>query len=577
MGPTDNRSELRLALGSCKPFFLRAVFFGIFINLLALTPTGYMLEVYDRVVNSRNPMTLAMLTLLVLGAYGVMELCDWARREILRQGALKFDAALEERVFDAVFDASLRRLPGNPHQAVADLKTLWDFIPGPAVLAMMDIPLAVIFLALLFAISPVLGQVAVAGALLQAMLAWLTERETHQPLAAANRSAAAAQAYLSGTCRNVQVIEAMGMQASILGRWLGKQQRFLFLQAQASDKAGSYGAASKFVQLALSSMLLGLGCWLFLEGEIAGGGGMLMASSMLGGRMLAPIVRLISLWKHVVEAREAFSRLDTLLQAVPAREFGMPLPPPRGMLAVEALVAGAPGAPGPILLGVSFALPAGAGMAVVGPSASGKSTLARLLMGVWPAASGKVRLDGADVFAWNKAELGPHVGYLPQKVELFDGTLAENIARFGEPDTGKVEAAARAVGIHDFIQALPEGYNTEIGDEGCYLSGGQRQRVGLARAVYGNPRLVVLDEPNSSLDDEGEQALVQTLLKLKAQGSTVVVITHRTGILSAVERMLVLRDGQVAAYGPRDEVLAALQGKSNQPPAIPAVEIAAAA
>lgn len=577
MGPTDNRSELRLALGSCKPFFLRAVFFGIFINLLALTPTGYMLEVYDRVVNSRNPMTLAMLTLLVLGAYGVMELCDWARREILRQGALKFDAALEERVFDAVFDASLRRLPGNPHQAVADLKTLWDFIPGPAVLAMMDIPLAVIFLALLFAISPVLGQVAVAGALLQAMLAWLTERETHQPLAAANRSAAAAQAYLSGTCRNAQVIEAMGMQASILGRWLGKQQRFLFLQAQASDKAGSYGAASKFVQLALSSMLLGLGCWLFLEGEIAGGGGMLMASSMLGGRMLAPIVRLISLWKHVVEAREAFSRLDTLLQAVPAREFGMPLPPPRGMLAVEALVAGAPGAPGPILRGVSFALPAGAGMAVVGPSASGKSTLARLLMGVWPAASGKVRLDGADVFAWNKAELGPHVGYLPQKVELFDGTLAENIARFGEPDTAKVEAAARAVGIHDFIQALPEGYNTEIGDEGCYLSGGQRQRVGLARAVYGNPRLVVLDEPNSSLDDEGEQALVQTLLKLKAQGSTVVVITHRTGILSAVERMLVLRDGQVAAYGPRDEVLAALQGKSNQPPAIPAVEIAAAA
>lgn len=575
MKPAAKPAELAAALAACRPFFRRALFFSFFINLLALAPTGYMLEVYDRVVNSRNPLTLAMLTLLVLGAYGVMEVCDWARREILLQGAQRFDAGLAERVFDAVFDAGLRRLPGASGQSMGDLRCLREFIHGPALLALIDIPLAALFLLVLFAISPVLALVAVAGALVQAVLAWFTERDTHPPLAAANRSAAAAQSYVDGTWRNVQVIEAMGMQANIQGRWMKMQRHFLALQAQASDWAGAYGAVSRFVQTSLSSLLLGLGCWLLLAGEFPGGGGMMVVASMLGGRVLGPIVRVIGLWKQVVEAREAYGRLDRLLQKVPAREAGMPLPPPRGMLSVEALVAGAPGSPGPILRGVSFALPAGAGMAVVGPSASGKSTLARLLVGVWPPAGGKVRLDGVDVYTWNKAELGPHVGYLPQEVELFDGTLAENIARFGEPDRAKVEAAARAVGIHDLIEALPQGYDTEIGDDGCYLSGGQRQRVGLARAVYGDPRLIVLDEPNSSLDDEGEQALARTLAVLKARGCAIVVITHRTGILAAVDRVLVLREGQVAAYGPRDEVLGALQ-RATAPPA-PAAPLPAVA
>jgi ATP-binding cassette subfamily C exporter for protease/lipase len=311
--------------------------------------------------------------------------------------------------------------------------------------------------------------------------------------------------------------------------------------------------------MAQASLLLGAGCWLTIKGEFPGAGGMMIVASALGGRILAPIVQVIAMWKQVVNARDAYGRLDRLLQAVPARTTGMPLPPPRGTLSVEGAVAGAPGSPTPIIRGVSFLLPAGEVLAVVGPSASGKSTLARLMVGIWPTAAGKVRLDGADVFSWNKAELGPHIGYLPQEVELFDGTLAENIARFGEIDMGKVEAAARAVGVHDAILALPQGYDTRIGDDGCFLSGGQRQRVGLARAIYGNPRFVVLDEPNSSLDEAGEIALAQTLRDLKAQDATVVVITHRTSVLAAVDRMLILLDGQVQAYGPRDEVLAALQ------------------
>jgi len=565
MKSADKRSELRAALLSLKPFFRQAIFFSVFINLLVLAPSAYMLEVYGRVVNSRNGTTLAMLTLLVLGVYAVLEVCEWVRKEILHHGALNFDALIGERVFNAIFEANLRRLPGASTQAMSDLRSLREFISSQALLAIIDIPLALLFLAVLYAINPIIGHVALAGALLQTVLAWLTERDTQPLLTAANRSAISAQNYASGTLRNAQVIEAMGMLGSIHQRWMSKQREFLVLQAQASDKSGGYSAISRWVQLTLSSLLLGLGCWLILEGEFPGGGGMMMVTSMLGGKVLGPIVQVIGMWKQVVNARDAFGRLDKLLQAVPEKEVGMPLPPPKGTLSVEAVVAGAPGAPTSIIRGVSFALPAGEVLAIIGPSASGKSTLARLLVGVWPAASGKVRLDGVDISSWNKAELGPHIGYLPQGVELFDGSLAENIARFGEVDMARVEAAARAVGVHELILQLPQAYDTRIGDEGCFLSGGQRQRIGLARAIYGKPRYIVLDEPNSSLDEVGELALLQALQAMKAQGMTLVVVTHRTSLLPVVDRMLVLREGQVAAYGPRDEVLAAQQRLSQSP------------
>lgn len=370
--------------------------------------------------------------------------------------------------------------------------------------------------------------------------------------------AIAAQTNASNSLRNAQAIEAMGMLPHVTQRWMGLQRRFLGKQAEASDHAGGKGALAKALQHTLSSGLLGLSAWLLLQNELPGGGAMLIVASILGGKTLAPLVQVIGGWKQVVGARLAWARLDELLRQAPARRAGMPLPPPQGNLSVEGVIAGAPGTQAAILRGVSFQLPAGKCLIVVGPSAAGKTTLARVLTGVWPTIAGKVRLDGVDVHAWNKAELGPHLGYLPQDIELFEGTLAENIARFGEVDIAKVEAAARLVGLHETILALPAGYDSRIGEEGAFLSGGQRQRVGLARAIYGNPRFVVLDEPNSNLDEAGDAALLATLQHLKAQGTTLVVVSHRTSVLPVADAMLVLRDGQAVAFGPRDEVLAAL-------------------
>jgi len=569
-------TPLQAALDTLMPVLKRVMLFGFVINVLSLSPTLYMLEVYDRVVNSRSHGTLLMLTLLVLGLYVLLEIMEWVRGQMLHGAGLMLEAKLGERVFNAVFEANLRRV-GGANQALADLRTLREFLPSQPLTALMDAPMALLFLVLIFLINPALGWFSLVIAAIQVYIAYLTERSTQKPLAEANRMAIAAQNYANGSLRNAQVIEAMGMLGDIHRRWMEKQRRFLALQAVASDHAGGKGAAAKMMQNVLSSGLLGLACWFMLKGELAGGGGMMIIASILGGKVLAPLVQVISGWKNVVNARDAYQRLDQLLQTIPEREASMPLPPPTGTLTVEGVVAGAPGSQAAILRGVSFGLPAGKALVVVGPSAAGKSTLARLLVGIWPTLSGKVRLDGVDVHPWNKAELGPHIGYLPQGIELFDGTLAENIARFGEVDMAKVEAAARAVGLHETILALPGGYDARIGDEGCFLSGGQRQRVGLARAIYGDPRFVVLDEPNSSLDEAGEQALLQSLLMLKSRGTTLVVITHRTSVLPVADAMLVLRDGQVAAYGPRDEVLAALSKAQQQTAVQPASHPAPAA
>jgi ATP-binding cassette subfamily C exporter for protease/lipase len=382
---------------------------------------------------------------------------------------------------------------------------------------------------------------------------------------AAQRSASEAQSYAGSALRNAPVIEAMGMMGAIESRWLKVQRRFLYYQAVASDHAGSSAAMSRMIMMAQGSLLLGFGCWLTLEGMIPDGGSAMIIASILGGRALQPLVQVVGMWKPVVSVRQAWGRLDQFLQAVPARERGMPLPPPKGQLSVEGLVVMAPGLPLQILRGVTFALQPGEVVAVVGPSASGKSTLARTLVGAWPAAAGAVRLDGVSVHAWHKSELGRYIGYLPQDIELFEGTLAENIARFDDVDTAALDAAIDAVGLRSVVDALPLGAASPIGDNGAILSGGQRQRVGLARAIYRLPRLIVLDEPNSSLDEAGERDLLQVIAMLKSQGCTVVVITHRTSVLPVVDRMLVLADGQVRLFGPRDEVMARLRGVTAQP------------
>ena len=558
MIPSKPMSELRQVLGELSPFFRRAAWLSLIASLLVLAPSAYMLEVYDRVVNSRSHMTLWMLTLLVVGAFVVMEVLDWARGQLMHDASVVLDQRLSSRVFNAIFEANLKRLPGGTAQPMNDLRTLRDFLNTPVLIACMEAPVSLVFLVLIFAMSPVLGWTAVAAAIVQTFIAWLNQRSTQPPLLAANRSAAAAQQYADGSLRNAQVIESMGMLREIHRRWMEKQREFLKLQAQASDAGGAFQAASKFLQTTTGSALLGLGAWLVLRNELNGGAAMMIIASVLGGRVLAPLVQIVSQWQAVVNVREAWGRLDALLAAMPVRPETMALPPPTGALVVEALVASAPGSTVQILKGVGFELKPGEVLAVIGPSAGGKTTLARLLAGFWPAVSGKVRLDGVDVFTWNKAELGPHVGYLPQGVELFDGTLAENIARFGEVDSAKVEAAARAVGLHDTIMALPEGYDSPVGRDGAMLSGGQRQRVGLARAIYGNPVFVVLDEPNSSLDDAGDAALASAINQLKSRGTTFVIMTHRTSVLAVADKMLILHEGQSRAFGPRDDVLAAL-------------------
>jgi ATP-binding cassette subfamily C exporter for protease/lipase len=546
-----------------KPAIYRAIGFSIIISMLALAPTVYMLEVYDRVVNSRSGMTLAMLTVLIVLAYAVMEILEKVRGGLMRAAGVKIDEALSKRVYDAMFQGFLKRQVGGSMQVLNDLKSVREFLANPALMAIFEAPVALVALALVFAISPVLGWAAIIGAIAQVGVALMNERATRKPLGEANRSAVGAQQFAEASLRNAHVMESMGMLDAVHARWQKRQREFLAFQAVASEGAGLWTAMSKAVQQIMSSLLLGLGAWLLLNNMLNGGASMMIIGSVLGGRVLAPLSQLVAQWNGVVNVRGAWSRLETLLAQVPAKPDAMSLPAPKGVLTVESLVAGAPGQQVPIVRGVQFALNRGEVLAVVGPSAAGKTTLARLLVGLWPAMGGKVRLDGVDIFSWDKSELGPYLGYLPQGVELLDGTLAENIARFGEVDMAQVEAAARLVGVHDLIMSLPEAYNSPVGRDGAMLSGGQRQRVGLARALYGKPVFVVLDEPNSSLDEAGDTALASAIAALKQLGTTFVVMTHRTSVLGVADKMLVMREGSQHAFGPRDEVMAALQQKAK--------------
>lgn len=566
MKPSQPISELHDALESLRTFFIRALQFSVITNLLALAPTLYMLEVYGRVVYSRSTRTLLMLTVLVVGAFALMEFLDWVRREVMKAAGARLDRELGERVFNAAFEARLRGIPLGV-VPLSDLRGIRAFLTSPASFAVMDAPISLLFILIIFGMNVSLGAVVLIASIAMVAVGVVTERKTKPPITEAQKLALESQRYVSASLKNAQVIQAMGMMGHIRARWLERQRKFLGKQAEASEHAGQGAAISRFIQVTQSSIVLGFAAWLMLTGELDPNGSVMIVAWILSSRALAPLQQLISQWKVVVTARDNYNRLNGLLAQLPAREPGMPLPAPQGALSVEHAVAVAPGSNVPILRGINFSLAPGQFIAVIGPSASGKSTLGRLLVGIWPAVSGKVRLDAADVYSWNKADLGPHIGYLPQEFELFDGTFAENIARFGHADPAKVEAAARAVGLHGLVASLPEGYDTEIGPGALVLSGGQRQRVALARALYNDPKFIVLDEPNSSLDESGERALLQMLLLLKSRGTTLVIITHRMNVLEAVDSILVLREGQLQAFGPRNEVLAALSGKPRAAPA----------
>lgn len=551
---------------------------SVILGVLGLAPTLFMLETYDRVLNSRNNFTLAMLLLLVIGVYVVMTVLDRLRSSALSRIGTSIDESLRERLFDTTFDLNLRSGGGAGNtQAFTDLRVVREFIGSPAMTAILDAPSALIFGVIVFLIHPILGLLACAGAVIQVVITVRTERKTMPALKAANRASIEAQNYSSTALRNTQVIEAMGMMPDIRRRWLKSQHTLLKEQAVASDTAGVNSAIGKFVQQTQASLILGVSCLLAVYGMMSADGGAMILASTLGARMLSPLVQLVSQWRTVVNARDSYRRLDRLLGPVTEPQLAMQLAPPKGVLTVEGVTVVAPRSTNPILRGVSFGLPAGQVLVVIGPSASGKTTLARVLTGIWPAAAGKVRLDAADIFRWNKEELGPHLGYLPQSVELFDGSIAENIARFGRIDQQEVARAATLAGLDPMLADLPQGLASPIGEEGAFLSGGQRQRVALARAIYRVPKLIVLDEPNSSLDEAGDRDLLNAIRQLKAQGSTIVVISHRTNMLQVADALLLLRDGQAAMYGPRDEVLAALQKAAGQNKAMPAAAPAAGA
>jgi ATP-binding cassette subfamily C exporter for protease/lipase len=568
--PTDPIGQ---ALAGFRSAFRSVGVFSAVINLLMLVPSLYMLQVYDRVMTSQNETTLLMLTLMVLGAFLLQAGLEFVRSFMLVRVGAQLDMQLNQRIYTASFEEQLRRGGGNAGQALADLTTVRQFVTGQGVFAFFDAPWFPIYLVVIFLFDWVLGVFAVFGVATLVVLAWANERVSRQPLAEANSMAVNAGQLANNNLRNAEVIEAMGMLPALMGRWFALHSRFLQLQADASEKAGIVMATTKFFRTALQSLILGIGALLALEGRITPG--MMLVGSVLMGRALAPVEQLIGVWKTWSSTRSAWQRLSELLAAHPPRRDAMSLPAPQGHLALEGVVATPPGGPTPVIRQLSLQLPAGEVLGIIGPSGSGKSTLARLLVGVWPASAGSVRLDGADVFQWNKAELGPHLGYLPQDIELFAGTVGENIARFGAVDAERVIEAARRAGVHDMVLRLPKGYDTPLRDGGEGLSGGQKQRLGLARALYGDPALVVLDEPNSNLDDAGEQALAAALQDLRQRGKTVVVISHRNSAIAATTRLLVLRDGVAQAFGPTQQVLADL-ARASRPAGKPVVAAAPA-
>lgn len=548
-------NEMLAALTAYKRAFFNIGLFSAVINLLMLAPALYMLQVYDRVLASGNQMTLLMLTLMILGLFGLMGALEWVRSQVVIRLGTQMDMRLNQRVYDAAFEAQLRTGSPAAGQALNDLTSLRQFATGNALFAFFDAPWFPAYLLVIFLFSPWLGLLALGGAVVLMALAWINQRVSRGPLKAASELSVEATQQASAHLRNAEAIEAMGMLDTLRGRWLAQHTAFLAQQNLASEKTATVTAWSKGVRLALQSLVLGLGAWLAVQGQITAG--MMIAGSILMGRVLGPIDQLIGVWKQWTCARLAYQRLEALLHAHPPRAARMALPAPRGELSVEHLGASAPGTRRATLANLSFTLPAGQVLGIIGPSGCGKSTLARLLVGVWQPLSGKVRLDGADLAQWDKHQLGPYLGYLPQDIQLFAGTIAQNIARFAEVDADKVLAAAQMAGVHALILQLPEGYETRLGEGGAGLSGGQKQRIGLARALYGLPAVIVLDEPNSNLDEAGEQALLQAITHLKTLKRTLILITHKPNVLTLTDQLLILRDGQLQAFGPTAKVLGA--------------------
>ena len=544
--------ELKDAITKSKRCIWYAAFFSCFVNILMLTPPMYMLQLYDRVVTSRSLSTLFFLTLIVMILFVMMGIFEVLRSRILIVFATQLDKTLSERVYDAIFKLSSRHPGRVSSQAMSDLNAIKQYMSTNGIFAFLDAPWLPIYILILFLFHPAYGWFALASAIVLFGIALLNENATKNGLKKSNESNRAAMRLIDMNLRNTEVINAMGMNEALKKNWKERHKAFLDSHALSSAEAGLYSNISKTMRVMSQSLMLGLGAYLVVMMEVTPG--MMIAGSIIMGRALAPLDLLIASWKQYKNTRESYERLDKFLADFPVERDKLSLPNPQGAVACETVTLVPPGAKAPSLMGVSFELKAGDMCALIGPSAAGKSSLARAVLGIWPLAHGVVRIDGADINQYYSDALGQHVGYVPQDVELFEGTVAENIARFGEIDSEAIVEAARKANVHEMILRLPDGYDTKLGAGGMSLSGGQRQRVALARALYKNPKIIVLDEPNASLDEEGEKALYNSLLEIKGK-ATIILITHKLNVLQAVDKIAVLQAGKLVYFGARDAVL----------------------
>ncbi len=559
------RSELACALLSYKRSFVHIGVFSGVINLLMLAPALYMLQVYDRVLTSGNAMTLLMLSLMVVMMYAFMGALEWVRSLVVLRLSTGFDRILAPRIYDAAFSANLKTGKLNAAQPLEDLQQLRQFATGQSLFALFDAPWSPVYLLVMFLFHPLLGSFALAGTLVLIGVGLLNERMTRAHLQKAGSLAIASRRDAAANLRNAEVIAGMGMLANLRQRWARQHLGYVREQNLASARMSAIQGWNKGLRMTIQSLALGLGAWLVLQHQMTAG--MMIAGSILLGRALTPVDQLIGASRQWNSVKEAERRLSQLLSDFPPLETGMDFPRPEGMLKVEGLTTAAPAQIQPILRGIDFTLPAGETLVVIGSSGAGKTTLARCLVNAWPPLRGNVRLDNVPLDQWRSETLGAMVGYVPQDVQLFAGTISENIARFGEPDDSKVVAAAQMAGVHELILQLADGYQTRLGENGMGLSGGQRQRVALARALYDEPRLLVLDEPNANLDEAGDAILTQVIGRIKQAGITLVIVTHKPAILQLADKLLVLHTGTQADFGPLPEVMQRIQrGMATQPP-----------
>jgi len=557
------RSEFTRLVRSCGPHLGTAAAFSLAINLLYLAGPLYMLQVYDRVVPSSSELTLVMLTLALLLAYLAMAGLDTVRSRVLTRASVRLDRQIAARVMTAIIDRT-NASGGARSQLLRDFDGLRQFVSGSGIHALFDLPWAPIYIAVIFMLHWTLGAFALACGAALVLLSLVNEWLVRRPLSESNDAAALNYSFTEMSLRNVEAVRAMGMAGGLLKRWARDRHRMLERQVVASDRAATLQSLIKFLRLSMQSVILGLGAYLVIERSVTGGA--MFAASLLLGRALQPVEQITGAWHSLISVRGAWRRLADLFAAAAAQAPGLTLPRPDGRLSVESVSFLSPGSSRPLLRGVSFELAPGEVLGVIGPSGAGKSTLARHLVGVLGPSAGVVRLDDADVTAWARNGLGRHVGYLPQDIELFADTVGANISRFQSGDDGATIEAAKMAGVHEMVLRLSNGYDTQVGEGGAVLSGGARQRVALARAAYGNPSLVVLDEPSSNLDGDGDAALANCIRALKERGTTVVLVSHRPTTINVVDKLLVLKDGAVELFGPRAEVLARLtRGSTAQP------------